>query len=391
MNIKMAFEHTSHHIGRYLIYTLIIFICLFLITIAIFAGNISEYSKKTCNAVLSKGIADTGVISLKNDIQYPTFAYIDELNRLDCIDAAGSSAVYELSGNEFSNIASGKSLSCLFVTEGAQGLCGLELQNGRFKCSGKDITYLYLGSDYAGRIKKGTVIKTKTAKYVVSGFLKKNSLWVNPDITNGFTSAQLDYRISLDDKAVALTDSAPTSGIIFSLSDGCNMDDALSQIKKVSQKYGLTVSAQSVEALYDISSYDTARLLSYLKRIMTVVIFSSMVMIICMQLISVITEKKRTGILYANGFSSGDITGMILWEALFRSFSALLLDIAALLAVCRRMFGNALGSGSVMQIIWGYTLPYAVIVSVAVAFLSAGASYIIIRKYTITELLGEKE
>jgi hypothetical protein len=407
--IKLSFDDFINNFKKSILIVTVFTIGLTLISFSMMAYNGSNESYKSLNDNISGGIKNAGIIRFKNNDFYSEDGknFLDEvynkseIKNIGFCFYVGSDSFEELEQIQYGHaIDSGytqyHTLEVLVMSRTLLGFSkNINIKSGipLSDVSCKDFTPLYLGSAYAGKIPINKEFKDKSGKtYKVIGFLNKGAECLDPSIVDGLSMQQVNYGESLDYAVIEVDDTCPQSNaIVFSVRSGCNMNNGITQIKKVADKYNLPISIEPLEQIYKSQKGNTELLEEYLKQIMIMVLCAVCIIIICLKTVMIISEKRVYGIYYSLGFNHNNIYVITLVESFVESVLALLFTMINSCIIARWWFNLENLSYIYENVFIIKVFPVLMIITFAEAVLISLIPSMIIRKNNPYKLIGEQE
>lgn len=330
-------EEFSRNLKQLVLELLLLVSSFMLIRLVSFYGDGVSYNKDCIEEIIEGDSSETGELFLETSFTSPLTEYrdiMDEIRDLPEVISIGEQTIsgFEASGFEplidiqqqhrNYGIAYGEdqinSLEALFISDTLLNLCDLKTTE-KIEGNGQSECEFYLGSNFSD-IPVGTVFTKKLGKetftYQVVGILEKNSYWINPDIYTETEAGSLDSKICLDNLVVAVNKkTVDSSGWTVLLDEGASWENFTAEIMKLETKYDVHFSITKLEStLYDksLSSEETTK---YTKQFLPVLVFTVIVIILCIQITNMLKRKKEYGILFSNGVSIHEIR--MIWMFVF--------------------------------------------------------------------------
>ncbi|MDE7422141.1 MAG: hypothetical protein K2N51_00330 [Lachnospiraceae bacterium] len=334
MHIKslsgFVLEEFSRNLKQLMLEFILLVSSFMLIGLVSFYGDGITYSKDSVEEIINGDISQTGElfieIPLWNPLMKESRGVMDEINDLEGVKAIGEQIIagFEASGfeqlieiqqqhrnygisygEEYTN-----SLEALFISDTLMDLCDLKTVE-RIEGSGNTECEFYLGSNFSD-IPVGTVFTKKlgeeTYTYEVVGILEKNSYWIDPDIYTETEAGNINAKICLDNLIVSVDKkTVSATGWTVLLEDGASWEELTTEIMKLEDKYDVNFRITKLEStLYDknLSSKETTE---YTRQFFPVLVFSVIIIILCIQITNMLKRKKEYGILFSNGVSVFEI------------------------------------------------------------------------------------
>lgn len=360
-----------------------------------------NYGYTSVDRVLRQGIEKTGVIRSYN---YNTGFYEElmarpEVATLGDTNTYGTDVLPELYGLQKGHLKSDKGyLVYELISRGAANLCEIRLKEGSLPeelswegQGGKNTEYLYLGAGFAD-IPVGTVYESQYTTYMVAGILDKSQRWIDDSLINGFYMNELDYTFDCDYRVLAVTELAFFSGDVWiCASDGYTMEQAAEQAFQIAKKHGVDIRYTSLQTYCENTMGDAMTLKAILSKLVVIVCFSCAVMLVCLQLLQILSLEKDFGVMYAVGFSQSEIWRAMVLKNILMAAAAFLMTVPILFRVMKRWFGAGSQIDTVLFIMTRYALPTAAAVILGVVLCSSLVVLVMLRKITPVQMIGGQE
>ena len=278
----------------------------------------------------------------------------------------------------------------------AMPLCNLKLKEGipieelEFKDSEK-IEYLYLGAAYED-IAVGTAFTEKDGKkFVVAGVIEENQRWILSSLVDTYTSEILDYTIDCNYEIFLVTNQDVfSSGLWICAEDGYTIEQAIDAAKEVGKKYDIKFSYDTLMDKVNRVSQDTALLLSYLTKLLGIVMVASLLMIITTQIVTMLESSKNYGVMYAVGFSRREVNRMLLWKHIITAITSLVITIPLCMFVAQYRFANDDMNYMIKTVLSTYVFPAAIIVAIVIVIIMHIVTCAILKRLTPVKLIHGK-
>lgn len=333
MHIKslsgFVLEEFSRNLKQLMLEFILLVSSFMLIGLVSFYGDGITYSKDSVEEIINGDISQTGElfieIPLWNPLMKESRGVMDEINDLEGVKAIGEQGIsaFEPSGLEqLIEIQQHKkndtlygekqenSLEALLISDTLLDLCDLKAVE-RIEGSGNAECEFYLGSNFSD-IPVGTVFTKKlgeeTYTYEVVGILEKNSYWIDPDIYTETEAGNINAKICLDNLVVSVDKkTVGATGWTVLLEDGASWEDLTKEIMKLEDKYDVNFRITKLEStLYD-KNLSSKEITEYTRQFFPVLVFSVIIIILCIQITNMLKRKKEYGILFSNGVSVFEI------------------------------------------------------------------------------------
>lgn len=398
MAIKLAFNFITNKLKHSLI-IMILFVVA--ITLIIFSTLISfghDYAYYSADSVLSKGVSKTGVLRLSDN----NSEYINDLLIQPEIESLGSS--YKFSVDNIPEIyeiqkqyrtSNDSLIDFIFVNLSCCNLCDIKLQSGKYPNEldytvqdEKKIEYLYLGHAYRD-IPINTVYDTKSCKYIVAGVLDESQKWINESLLYGFDINTVDYTLDCSYEIISISKSLPyTSDIWITASDNYTIEQAVNKALMLSKKHNITTTYRTLESSYERSTADSITINSILSKLIVIVCFSCVLMMLCIQSIQIISDKREMGIMMSVGFSTSDIWRSMLIKNVIISTTSFIFIIPICIYIIKWWFNTNVLFNIAFSILITKSLPIAFTSVIFVLFITSIMVNMLLKRLTPHELIG---
>ncbi len=173
----------------------------------------------------------------------------------------------------------------------------------------------YIGADYKGVIPVGTVFKDKMNRndLIVLGHFKKGEKVIDQSVAYRISEDENKVDVLLDDKVVFVFDEeAPCDK--YYIASKCSAEEFKDKLTRKAEERGLDFSLVTMDENIKDMENKNATLYDLYAKLFFLIMFVSVCMIFCFQIISINENNKRYGILLTNGYKSRDIVGMVVIE-----------------------------------------------------------------------------
>lgn len=411
--LRFAFDMIVSNLKKYILSVLLMSISLLLIMFSLLIYKGEQYSYISCNDALNKGIDGTAVLRLDES----SFIYNQEVKtflkeaferkEIYCIGSMVDYGCAYESLNELYEIQRGHVqdyeialqddlIEIKMINSYAMPLCNLKLKEGipieelEFKDSEK-IEYLYLGAAYED-IAVGTAFTEKDGKkFVVAGVIEENQRWILSSLVDTYTSEILDYTIDCNYEIFLVTNQDVfSSGLWICAEDGYTIEQAIDAAKEVGKKYDIKFSYDTLMDKVNRVSQDTALLLSYLTKLLGIVMVASLLMIITTQIVTMLESSKNYGVMYAVGFSRREVNRMLLWKHIITAITSLVITIPLCMFVAQYRFANDDMNYMIKTVLSTYVFPAAIIVAIVIVIIMHIVTCAILKRLTPVKLIHGK-
>ncbi len=400
MAIRFALDWIVTRLRHSVLFVLLVVLSILIIVFSEIVLIGFNHGYTSADRVLQQGVKKTGVIRSYNY----NIGFFEELMArpevatLGSTDTYGTDVLPELYEIQRGHLQSDEGyLNYEMISRGAANLCEIRLKEGVLpenlpweEQGGKYTEYLYLGAGFAG-IPVGTVYETQTTTYIVAGILNKSQRWIDPSLRNGFSMNELDYTFDCDYRVLVVTEIAFFSGAWICASDGYTIEQAIEQAFQIADKHGVDMRCTSLQTYYEDSMADVMTLKAILSKLVVIICFSCVFMLICLQLLQILSLEKDFGVMYAVGFSRSELWRAMLLKNILMAIVAFFVTVPVLIFGMKRWFGRSNQWDTILPIMTRYALPMAVAVILGAVLLSSLVVLVMLRKITPVQMIGGQE
>lgn len=379
-SLIFAIDSISTHVRKFILAVLLVFMCslLVLFTLMVYHGQNLVY--ESCDHVLARGVKNTGIIQLMEDDFHngEIQNYVEQLEKRKEIDTIGDWDEYvdpapaleplwtiqeENYGSEDSHMRETiTGLHVQHVIGSAYNLCEMKLSSGtpveQLSFADSSVYYLYLGYGFRD-IPVGTTYQVEGYTYQVAGILRSGQTWIKEELLFDFSYEIGNAAQSCDYMVFKICHQEPALSDYFWISsaEGYSIDEALTVADQVAESSGIDIHYSSLQERYEVSQARTILLLQYLSRIIGIVGITALLMLISMQIVFILNNRKEYGIMYAIGYSKRDIFLSTLFYNVIISVVAFVLVLPCLYWIAKRWFSSCGMDYIVTHMFLPYMLP----------------------------------
>lgn len=343
----------------------IIFIMLlassfFMVGLLVTSRAVVSYAWKDCNAILKKGIEETGLVSiaqfntpegetlLKSAWQTGAFESIGGFTYPMGVD----DRLFELWGmqKQFANSdISPQYLWWINIDEFALELCDLEYEQietiSENKRDDADWFGIILGGNYTnvpvGTTFEEEIIPGHKWKYEVVGVLKKNTRMISGAVLNMGKGNSFQSTILLDDYILRInTGPSVSSSWAYTMKDGLSLKDGKNTLEEIAKQNDMDLTYALFSDGFEMDESDQRIVNEVLLQILVLVIITTFFINLFVFLLFCFNRLNEIGIFYANGFLFKDMIKIQLAES-FMDFSlAFVISWLVLSAYLKNQGGN---------------------------------------------------
>lgn len=407
-SLIFAMDSISTHFRKFVLSVLLVFVCSLLVMFALMAYHGQNLVYESCDRVLTRGVKNTGIIQLVEDDFFNDGIqkYLERLSRRkeiqvigDCSEDIETAPALETlwniqAGNYGSEDMEGyiTGLHIEDVSKNASELCNMKLSSGtpvdELSFDDKDIYYIYLGYGFRD-IPVGTKYQVENVTYQVAGIIAPNQSWIKEELLMEFSSEVGNAAHSSDYMVFKIRNQEPPlmDYLWISSADGYSIDEALAVADQLAEQSNIDIHYSSLQERYEVSQTRNIILLKYLSQIIRIVGITAILMLISLQIVFILNNRREYGIMYAIGFSKRDIFCSALFYNAIISIVAFLLVCPCLYWIAKRWFASCGIDYIVKRIFLPYMLPVEVGMIVLVLLVISIVTNIILHIFTPVRMI----
>ncbi len=375
-SLIFAIDSISTHFRKFVLSVLLVFMCSLLVLFALMAYHGQNLVYESCDHVLARGVKNTGIIQLMENEFYndKIQKYLEQLEKQEEIQVIGDCAEYIESAPALEplwNIQEGKygsqdmgetGLYIENVSSSASNLCEMKLSSGtpveQLSFEKENVYYLYLGYGFCD-IPIGTTYQVEGNIYEVAGILNSDQSWIKEELLMDFSSEIGNAAQSSDYMVFKIRNQEPplSDYLWISSAEGYSIDEALDVADQLGEEVDIDIHYSSLQERYEVSQARNIILLQYLSQIIGIVGITALLMLISLQIVFILNNRKEYGIMYAVGFSKRDIFLSALFYNVITSVVAFLLVVPCLYWIAKQWFATCGIDYIVEHIFLPYMLP----------------------------------
>ncbi|MBR4732128.1 MAG: hypothetical protein IK081_05095 [Lachnospiraceae bacterium] len=414
--LRIALRHIIRPQNRFLFSVLMIGISIFCVGYYRLFLNDYEIVKRECNAVLTSGMAGTGLMRMLDYDKKEALQLKKEAMASGKIKGIGTwvfgGKIWEVDlakiQHTFPDVFPDGGgiyrddivMSC-FIDRTALEICNLQFSRQvdipEEKWKNPDWQGIYLGAEFKN-IPLGTVY-VETSKgghqkeYEVIGFLEKGQHILADEVKtlgegNGSQSIVCLDGLVMIVMEPGVTDGNKDTAWIFNVSEGVGLDEARSFLEKRAKELNLSVDFASLQdgfVLQKIYNRDVEMVDRELYRTLLIV---CLIVNLCIIIMRIISNKQIMGIYIAFGMTKTDVIRVWLFQIMAEFVAGTGCAWLVLKWYCNRQYSNAGAyNQSIFRWLNGYALPEMLALSTILFFLSAVIPILIIQNSKPSELL----
>lgn len=285
-------------------------------------GDGISYSKQFVSKHLNGDIHKTGELILNQYTSGPINPYVfDEIADFKEVKAIGEQSAGWTLGKDgleelcaiqqqYTTDEKSDSLRVFTLSDTLLDLCKVRIEES---ITGKGTAdyELILGSNFSN-IPLGTIytktIDDDTLTYEVVGRLAENSYWLDPDIYYVIDTPEIDANICLDNLVLLIDKTGVGStGWTFLLEDDASLDTFKQKIRDIEAKYNVRFEITALETVLSERMQADQQYNKYMRHFFPVLVFSVIVMTLCIQITEILKRKRQFGVYFSCGISIGEI------------------------------------------------------------------------------------
>ena len=408
-SLRFAIDSISTHFRKFVLSVLLVFVCSLLVMFALMAYHGQNLVYESCDRVLTRGVKNTGIIQLVEDDFFNDGIqkYLEQLSRRkeiqvigDCSEdietAPALETLWNIQAGNYGSENMEEDITGLYiesVSKNASELCNMKLSSGtpvdELSFDDKDIYYyIYLGYGFRD-IPVGTKYQVENVTYQVAGIIAPNQAWIKEELLMEFSSEIGNAAQSSDYMVFKIRNQEPPllEYLWISSADGYSIDEALAVADQLAERSNIDIHYSSLQERYEVSQTRNIILLKYLSQIIRIVGITAILMLISLQIVFILNNRREYGIMYAIGFSKRDIFCSALFYNAIISIVAFLLVCPCLYWIAKRWFASCGIDYIVKRIFLPYMLPVEVGMIVLVLLVISIVTNIILHIFTPVRMI----
>lgn len=355
---EIAWRGMSRKILKILSVIVLNAFAIVLVGAVIFMNDNYNYDRYRSNSILKNGNDETYFILINGEGEFVTEEAFYGIEEIEYINT-----VYDGGGFEWNEIEELKKQQQEIYKEKGYIIYGgylnlyelsnmdaLNMYNIEFKEKldiediNESTVYLYIGSKYKG-IEVGTKYNvTDHYDAVVAGIFKENqNIVIDNNLAGSIGDMEEAAVKSLDEQIVAIfpmRESIYPMNAIVTLKAGADYETAKEKIIAAIEKCGSSCVIATVSETLDEKDEANGMFVGILRGIMTIIIFSSILISSCIMILDIQKNQKMYGIMSANGFTTSDIIKAIVLENALIMILSIVAAVFITLTQTNTIFGN---------------------------------------------------
>ncbi len=411
--VHFSFNLIFQNLKRSVQFILIATACLLVFAYSILLHYAGNYNYMTSDEIFVCGVENTGLIYAEGNGGYELIGYMDEfyddVREIDGVYAlAQSSNTCDISLSRFGDYSknealvaasSGGSIHGVSISTDTAKICNMNLLSGTMpdELAYDDYTiYLYLGYDFRD-IPLGTIYEEERPdgtyyRVIVAGILEKGQRWLDANYYISFDFTSISDYICLDSSYLYTNGDDFGFPLFFNFEEGYDFDDISKQIKEVGEKYGVTLSVNSIGQKYAVADEQRSVMNRAVRDCILLMAVTSISLLLCMEVLEFYQNKRQYGLYLVTGMTAADIGHIISWKKLIETVLALVLSLLLTYRICLYMFDiNEDVNNVIMDVLGRYVIWQLLIISLVLFLFSTIFSVEAVKRYTPIELLEKEE
>ncbi|MGN0375236.1 MAG: FtsX-like permease family protein, partial [Butyrivibrio sp.] len=288
-----------------------------------------------------------------------------------------------------------KALETICMNSYAMPICDLNLKEGTpvedLDLTDENVMYLYLGSAYSD-IPVGTIDYGDDYTAIVAGIMEGNQRWIKDTLLDGYYTSGLDYSMDCKYAVISVNNKRINSDTFFLCAkDGYTLNQAIAAAKEEAADSGIELYYEALEKRVEKAEKDSSLLISYITKLLVIIVSSTLLMLITIQLAIIISELKNYGIMYSVGFSGREVSRMLLCKQMITALCAIVPSALCCIFVAMKRFGTDMDTAYMFKTILShYSFPATIIMSVVIILTVQAITCIVLRKMPLVRMINNK-
>ncbi|MBD5554100.1 MAG: ABC transporter permease [Roseburia sp.] len=273
----------------------------------------------------------------------------------------------------------------------------LELYQGNTdRIASNDESLIYLGYNFRD-IPVGTVFVDEISgtRCVVEGVLQKNTSIFDAQILLwNIGGMQLSYSVAMDNMVLVMPPSSASYlsvDFIFKCSDGSTYEEAAGRIKSIAEEYGIGAETGTLQNRIDTVLSEEDWLINAIAKLAVLLSFSSFIMILTTQLLTILSRKDELGVWLISGIDQKKVFRILLGENMIKMFLASVISYGIVILFYKLLSSHPDVSSAaayrVRYIIWGIAPAFLLVSAGVMALLCSVVPIIYIKKKSIPDIV----
>lgn len=420
--VKLIIKNILNRKWSFLVTIFINIVALSMISMSVYIYENTTYCETVIDKTMRYDTDNMGIIALNDTEIEEGYAYDDyfeigksivsELMEKDKIISAGG---YDICGPAFddSDIAlfqhellgdDEEGLNYYSMDAGIIDMFNIEFTEGEMDksldTSDEFTEYLYLGEGYREKYKVGDVVEWSAGKdihlkMIVKGFFSENGRVVDPNIisTRGsFTTDKCYINLKASD-VIMVRNTAKDGAVCFVIWDEeYSYDEIQDEINSVSAKYGKAAHLVKLSEIIDEKVQAGNEISGYIMDVLWIILVTAIIMVTCIQITNILNNTSQYGIMYANGFSTGNIMAMLVVETFLNTVISGALSIVFVKKLISFIFLSVKDESEVIDYIFKeYVIGADMLSAFIISIIAIAVPMIIIYRMKPVQLIGGED
>ena len=355
--IRFSLDEIARRKKQFFFSMLLLISAIVLMAIAIYLYSATDYNAIVCDDALAYGNAGTYYLYEASNLESDGAdeSFISDMRSVEGLCNFGE--FYVGSGassgdfKEMANLQKGspyideEDLGTFFIDMNADafGLFSIKLKDDvKVEIPPKDTKYLYLGEELSS-IPIGSVLKFEESsrfKYIVKGYIESGQVVPNHQIN--LVDLELDtFYYNLDKLAIAVSEDGicENSVYYFNIEEGADKSQVINEVNKVLEEHEMNYYIGTLEYSFENRARNDKNTADILLQLAVIIIISVIFIQICMQSSDIISNSRKYGIMYANGFTKADIRKILCVQNIIKLILAFILAVLLLYVMVVYFYG----------------------------------------------------
>ncbi|MBE5963316.1 MAG: FtsX-like permease family protein [Lachnospira sp.] len=408
MIFDKTIEMLSFRIRRYMFSILVCVVGVLLLIVALYLKESYWFHQKQTDDILVKGIEGTGLIASektaanneeifnslfeKHPDMMETVGMIDEvevmwLKKLQSIQNAKKGYINNNTYNGF---------ECVRTSANMLKMLDIHLQEGELVTEdSKEFRQyafmVYMGADYKDYVSVGDVYNvTPDGKYqaIVMGILEKGSKAPSTlDIMNNENFS--DVSIDMDCRALIIgADMSIGYPMFFTWNDKYTYEQVRTAILEIAESKETSINVSKLGDYFKYKNEKNTQEIDLLNKLVVIVMCVVIVLTISIQIVAILKNKYRYGVLCVSGMDTRDIRNMIITENIIRFICTIIIAFVIVTGY-QYLFLNSSDIEYMKNILEKYIYLKVILIALFSSVISTLIPYIIMGKTTVINLTND--
>lgn len=401
MILKLSMDFCAANIRRTLVSAVLIAVCLLTVMFSVILLKGFDNSYKTTDKLLKYGIEKTAIVRQENinNLFAEELRTQPEIALYGTFDDNGMDFSPELTEIQLNNLSTDYSeynlLDVCCIERDCIDLANFNISKGISpeeldfsQINGKKVEYLYLGAGF-DEIPVGTTYERDYGIFIVAGILDDSQRWFDEQFINGVGMERVDYTIDCTYRVFCVNRGYPlTSDVWLCADESYTIEQAIDKMLKLAEKHNVEVYYTTLEDSYAFANKDLLVIKQICAPSIFVVIFSSILILICMQTLDVFYQLKDLGIMYSLGFSKGKIIKIIALKNTLISLISICISLPLASKIIKLWFTSTEIQSILASFLLKTAFPTALLIIIITILIMTITSTLILSRYSPVQMIG---